>query len=81
MDSQRYYSMKDAYTKMYMTEEEGKKPEGFMLHDDLSEVFDWIASSEIQINRDSDELTDSSDFDSEYDSDDSTDSEESSSSY
>ena len=38
---------------------EGKRPQGFMLHDDLSEVFDWIASSEIQINRDSDELTES----------------------
>lgn len=38
---------------------EGKRPDGFMLHDDLSEVFDWIASSEIQINRDSDELTES----------------------
>ena len=38
---------------------EGKRPDGFMLHDDLSEVFDWITSTEIQINRDSDELTES----------------------
>ena len=38
---------------------DGKRPEGFMLHDDLSEVFDWITSSDIQINRDSDELTES----------------------
>ena len=38
---------------------EGKRPDGFILHDCMDDQLDWIASSEIQINRDSDELTES----------------------
>ena len=38
---------------------EGKRPDGFMMHEDLDHEMDWITSTEIQINRDSDELTES----------------------
>ena len=51
--------MNNLMTLKYFLYPEGKRPEGFMLHECLDEEMDWIASSEIQINRDSDELTES----------------------
>ena len=38
---------------------DGKRVEGFAMHENMDDQMDWIASSEIQINRDSDELTES----------------------
>lgn len=38
---------------------EGKRPDGFVMHENMDDQMDWITSTEIQINRDSDELTES----------------------